>query len=142
MADKVTAYATKQTAPFGAICDRLRTEIQKALPKAAAKMWHGGPVWFLDENPIVGYNATAKSVRLLFWSGQTFDEPLLSPMGKDKAAQATYANLSDIDAGDLRRWLRKSGESIVDYAGIYAAKRANSAAERKPRAPRNAKRPS
>jgi hypothetical protein len=37
-------------------------------------------VWFLDGNPVVGYDKKA-SVRLLFWSGQSFDEAGLHAEG-------------------------------------------------------------
>lgn len=38
------------------ICEALRTEIEKTLPEATSKVWHAHPVWFLDDNPIVGYS--------------------------------------------------------------------------------------
>jgi hypothetical protein len=44
-------------------------------------------VWFLDGNPVVGYSKLKHSVRLLFWSGQSFDEPQLKSEGKFKAAE-------------------------------------------------------
>jgi hypothetical protein len=37
------------------------------------------PVWFLDGNPIAGYSKLKDGVRLLFWSGQSFEEPGLAP---------------------------------------------------------------
>jgi hypothetical protein len=30
--------------------------IDRTLPDASNKIWHGHPVWFLEENPIVGYS--------------------------------------------------------------------------------------
>jgi hypothetical protein len=32
-------------------------------------------VWFIDDNPVVGYSASAKSVNLLFWNGQALGYP-------------------------------------------------------------------
>jgi len=56
------------------ICEVLAGEIDKALPQAENKIWHAHPVWFLEGNPIVGYSKLKSCVRLLFWSGQSFDE--------------------------------------------------------------------
>ena len=39
-----------------AICERLRRVIDEGLPEATAKIWHAHPVWFLDDNPTVGYS--------------------------------------------------------------------------------------
>lgn len=55
-------------------------------------MWHGHPVWFRDGNPIVGYGKLKDSVRLLFWSGRSFDEPELQPKGTFQAAEARYTS--------------------------------------------------
>jgi uncharacterized protein YdhG (YjbR/CyaY superfamily) len=54
------------------ICEQLANEIEKELPEAENKIWHAHPVWFLNGNPIVGYNKLKNCVRLLFWSGQSF----------------------------------------------------------------------
>ena len=57
-----------------ALCDLLGKEIDKGLPEAENKVWHAHPVWFLDGNPVVGYSKLKGGVRLLFWSGQSFEE--------------------------------------------------------------------
>jgi hypothetical protein len=118
------SYARTQDPALGAICAKLQTEIDRALPDASSKIWHGSPVWFIGENPVVGYSVRAKRVDLMFWSGQLFDEPLLRAVGKDKAAQVSIQDCSEIDAGALRRWLEKAGTVVFDYAGMYARKRA------------------
>lgn len=105
-----------------AICTLLHKEINKALPQAESKIWHGHPVWFLDGNPIVGYSKLKDSVRLLFWSGQTFEEPGLQPEGKFKAAEVRYTRLADVDTSSLRRWLQKSAEIQWDYKNIVKRK--------------------
>jgi len=120
----IAAYAVSQTPALAAICDKLQTEIDGALPNATSKIWHGSPVWFIGENPIVGYRVRSERVDLMFWSGQLFDEPLLRPLGKDKAAQITIQG--SFDRVHLRRWLQKAGTIVFDYAGAYARKRANS----------------
>lgn len=55
------------------ICELLMGEINKNLPNAESKIWHAHPVWFLNGNPVVGYSKLKDSVRLLFWSGQSFE---------------------------------------------------------------------
>ena len=57
-----------------AICVGLRQEIEKNLSESTSKVWHGHPVFFLANNPVVGYAKLKDSVQLLFWSGQSFDE--------------------------------------------------------------------
>jgi hypothetical protein len=47
-------------------------------------------------------------VRLLFWSGQTFEEEELKKEGKFKAAEFRCTSADMIDLADLKRWLKKS----------------------------------
>src|SRR6188474_2045887 len=89
-ADEIDGYAKTLSANDVAICRALRTEIDAALPKATSKIWHGSPVWFVGENPVVGYNAARKQVNLLFWSGQSFGDPALKAVGKFAAAQTQF----------------------------------------------------
>jgi hypothetical protein len=117
--DLIAAYSKAQPLEFRTICDRLRTLIESALPQATSKVWHGSPVWFIDENPVVGYNATAKTVKLLFWNGQAFDEPALKPVGKYKAADAAFGAADEIDPKVIRRWLEKSKSDIFDSRAYF-----------------------
>ena len=97
-------------------------EIKKALPKAESKIWHAHPVWFLDGNPIVGYHKLKDSVRLLFWSGQTFEEEGLKPEGSFKAAEVRYTKADQIKKTELKRWLKKSKQIQWDYNNIVKRK--------------------
>jgi hypothetical protein len=125
--DDIDRYATAQSPKNSAICHALRAEIDAALPTAASKVWHGSPVWFIGENPVVGYNVTLKHVNLLFWSGQSFGEPALKAVGKFAAAQTQFTDLPEIDTTTLRRWLKKASTEIFDYHGHLAAQRARRA---------------
>ena len=108
-------YDAAQPPAEAAICRSLRAEIARALPDASSKVWHGAPVWFVGETPVVGYSVPAKGgVALLFWNGQAFGEPELKAMGKFKAAQADFANASEIKVAPLRRWLKKAGTELWD----------------------------
>lgn len=104
------------------ICVLLRTEIEKLLPKATSKLWHGGPVWFIDDNPVVGYSVLKAGVALLFWSGQSFTHPGLSKEGSFKAAEIKYVSASDIKLGDLRKWLKECKTIQWDYKNIVKNK--------------------
>jgi hypothetical protein len=117
--DAIAAYAQAQTLEFRTICDRLRALIDSALPDAVSKVWHGSPVWFIDENPVVGYNATSKTVNLLFWNGQAFDDPALIPVGKHRAAQAAFTSAAEIDPKVIRRWLTKSKSDVLDSKAYF-----------------------
>ena len=122
--DVIEGYARAQSPNDSAICHALRMEIDAAMPKATSKIWHGSPVWFIGENPVVGYNVTPKHVNLLFWSGQLFGETALKSMGKFAAAQTQLTEVSQIDTMALRRWLKKAGTDIFDYHEHFARQRA------------------
>lgn len=118
MNKNIIDYNNRQADGDKTICDLLAEEIQNILPEADNKLWHGHPVWFLDGNPIVGYSKLKDSVRLLFWSGQSFDEKGLSPGGSFKAAEARYTDINQVKVEDLKRWLEKSRLIQWDYKNI------------------------
>lgn len=118
----IAAYNRGQAKADKAVCDFLKREIAKALPKAESKIWHGSPVWFLDGNPIVGYHKLKDGVRILFWSGQSFGEPGLAPEGSFKAAEARFTDVKDIKPAALRRWLAKAKKIQWDYKNIVKRK--------------------
>lgn len=118
----VTSYNNTIAGDDRAICELLCSEIDRSLGEAENKVWHGAPVWFLDGNPIVGYSVRKDSVQLLFWSGQTFDEPGLKPEGKFKAAEARYVNVDEVNKEDLTKWLNKSEKIQWDYKNIVKRK--------------------
>lgn len=118
MKKDIEAYNDSQAADDLAICNRLAEEINRNLPHADSKIWHRHPVWFLDGNPIVGYSKLKNSVRLMFWSGQSFDEPGLTPEGSYKAAEARYTHADQIDTEALKRWLEKAQAIQWDYKNI------------------------
>ncbi|MBK9045197.1 MAG: DUF1801 domain-containing protein [Bacteroidetes bacterium] len=116
------AYNDKQAASDKEICDLLAAEICKHLPNAENKIWHAHPVWFLEGNPVVGYSKLKDSVRLLFWSGQSFDEPGLNNEGSFKAAEARYTNATQVKKADLKRWFKKAETIQWDYKNIVKRK--------------------
>ena len=118
----IQAYNNVQTDEEKEICNLLAVEINKHLTKAENKIWHAHPVWFLDGNPVVGYSKLKNGIRLLFWSGQSFDEPGLQNEGSFKAAEIRYTSARQIIKKDLRRWLKKSKEKQWDYKNIVKRK--------------------
>jgi hypothetical protein len=115
----VAAYDSTQSAAESAICRRLRTEIARALPAATSKVWHGAPVWFIGETPVVGYSVPAKGgVQLLFWNGQAFGDPALKPIGKFKAAQMEFEDAAGIKVTSLRRLLKRAGRELWDVSSV------------------------
>jgi len=118
----IKAYNDEQAPDDAAICNTLAKEIDKQMKDAESKIWHRHPVWFLDGNPVVGYSKLKGSVRLLFWSGQSFDESGLLPEGSFKAAEARYTNKKEINKEDLYRWLEKARAIQWDYKNIVKRK--------------------
>jgi hypothetical protein len=118
-ADLIAAYAQAQPPGFRTMCDLLRELVDMALPNATSKIWHGSPVWFIDDNPVVGYNATVKSVNLLFWNGKALDDPDLEPVGKYGAAQAIFHDVAEIDPKAIRRWLKKARANVFDSKAFF-----------------------
>lgn len=111
-------YNNAQSPSDQEICDLLATEINAALPEAENKIWHAIPVWFLDGNPVVGYSKLKTCIRLLFWSGQSFEEAGLQNEGKFKAAEIRYTAVEQVNKKDLKRWLKKSRDVQWDYKNI------------------------
>jgi len=127
----IKAYNADQSAGDKRICAALAKAIDAHFAKIAGaehKIWHAHPVWFLDGNPIVGYHklkGKGGCIRLMFWSGKSFDEPGLSPVPPDtkfKTAAAHFTAADQIPAKDLRRWLAKSVEIQWDYKNVVKRK--------------------
>lgn len=122
MADTIEAYNNSLVGDEREVAMVLYREINKGLPMAESKIWHAHPVWFLEGNPVVGYSKLKGGIRLLFWSGQSFDEPDLIPEGKFKAAEARYKDAAEINSADLNRWLGKAISIQWDYKNIVKRK--------------------
>lgn len=116
-------FHNAQSPEFREICDVLRADIEHGLPDAESRVWHGHPVWFLDGNPIAGYKNLKGCIRLMFWSGVSFDEPKLKPgTGKFKDASIRYTHVDQIDHNELARWLEKGRSIQWDYKNIVKRK--------------------
>ncbi len=105
------------------ICKRLSACIENELKGAKGKLWHAHPVWFLNDNPVVGYSRQKAGIRLMFWSGADFGEEKLNVRGKKfKDASLFYTSVGQILPDDLKRWLRKSVEIQWDYKNLVKRK--------------------
>lgn len=123
MYKEVQIYNDSQPGEDREICNTLAEEIDRGLPEAESKIWHGHPVWFIEGNPITGYSKQKSGMRLMFWSGADFEEERLNIRGeKFKDASVFYNSISEIDKKDLQRWLEKSREIQWDYKNIVKRK--------------------
>lgn len=123
MNKEIKAYNSKQSALDKKICNLLAEEIDINLKEAESKIWHSHPVWFLDGNPTVGYSKQKAGIRLMFWSGESFEEENLEPgTGKFKDASIFYTSVDEIKVKDLKRWLKKSKSIQWDYKNIVKRK--------------------
>lgn len=123
MTTSIEQYNNSQTHEEQMICRQLAEIITQNLPEAESKIWHAHPVWFINGNPIVGYSKLKNGIRLLFWSGLTFEEEALQAgTGKFKDASITFTAVQDITIADLNRWLQKSKDIQWDYKNIVKRK--------------------
>ncbi len=122
MKKEIQAYNDLQTDVEKEICDLLAKTFYSCLPEAEYKIWHAHPVWFLEGNPVAGYSKLKGGIRLLFWSGQSFEEENLKGEGKFKAAEIRYTSAEQIDLSDLKRWLEKAKDIQWDYKNIVKRK--------------------
>lgn len=114
----IDAYHDAQLPDERAICLALAEHIRNGLPLAVSKVWHGAPVWFLEDNPIVGYWVRKRGVQLLFWSGQSFQTPGLTAEGKFKAADLRVLHVDQLDAAQLAAWLQEAAVKQWDYRNL------------------------
>lgn len=124
MTKEILDYNKAQPAQMQEILETLMKEFDSSLDGATSKLFHRNPAWFLDGNPIVGYYVPASGdrVRVMFWSGQSFDEPGLEVEGSFKAATVDYMPETGVDTEELRRWLQKSKMIQWDYKNIVKRK--------------------
>ena len=122
MHPEILKYNESLGPPDRDICNLLAREIDQALPEAENKIWHAHTVWFLDGNPVVGYSKLKECVRLLFWSGQSFEEEGLNKEGSFKAAEVRYTAVDQVNRQNLKRWLAKARDVQWDYKNIVRRK--------------------
>lgn len=123
MNNNIKTYNETQTPEDQKICDTLAHIIDHELTEATSKIWHAHPVWFLDDNPIVGYSKQKAGWRLLFWSGADFEEEKLHVKGKKfKDASIFFTTVEEINTEELTRWLKKSKEIQWDYKNLSKKK--------------------
>jgi len=74
---------------------------------------------------VAGYWTRKQGVQLMFWSGRSFDEPDLLPIGnvkKFKAVGIIYTDSEELVTKDIKRWLRKAKTIQWDYKNIVKRK--------------------
>lgn len=118
MPSPIALYNNAQAPNEKRVCAALAKLIDKGLPDAEKKVWHGHPVWFDEGNPLVGYAVRKAGVELLFWSGRAFEEPDLLPEGTFQAAHVLYTSPDEIKVTKVARWLKKAKARQWDYKNI------------------------
>jgi len=122
MNQDITTFNNAHSDEDAKICNLLMKQINQVLPEAKSKIWHAHPVWFIEGNPIVGYDKLKDSVRLMFWSGQSFHMEGLAADGSFKAASVRYTDREQIDFELLKQWLEESKNIQWDYKNIVKRK--------------------
>ena len=118
----IQSYNDSQSDEEREICNMLAKIIFENLIGAENKIWHAHPVWFIDGNPVVGYSKLKGGIRLLFWSGQSFDEDTLIAEGSFKAAEIRFSRVEQINPSDIKRYLDKSIKIQWDYKNLIKRK--------------------
>jgi len=123
MNEESIAYNVAQASHEEDICHKLCDILSLHLPDAENKIWHKHPVWFLDGNPIAGYSKIKAGIRLMFWSGASFDEDELKiGSGKFMDASIIYTHIDQIDENDVSRWIEKGRQIQWDYKNVVKRK--------------------
>jgi len=123
MKEEITNYISLLDENYQEIAHRLFETIETNLVSTENKIWHRHPVWFIDGNPIVGFDKLKNGLRLMFWSGASFDEEQLKiGSGKFKDASITYTTLDQVNTDDVKRWVEKSAKIQWDYKNIVKRK--------------------
>jgi hypothetical protein len=122
MDSDIEKYHDGLSAEDRVICEALAATISQQLPEAESKVWHGHPVWFLEGNPVVGYHRLKPGLRVLFWSGQSFPTPGLTPNGSFKAADFQPKSIQELATLPLVSWLEECRTVQWDYNNIMKNK--------------------
>ena len=123
MNSEILTYNQQFSSDDREIVEKLAKIINENLPEAENKIWHSHPVWFLEGNPIVGYSKQKAGMRLMFWSGKSFEDEKLNILGgKFQDASIFFNSVEEINENDLKKWLQKSREIQWDYKNIVKRK--------------------
>ena len=123
MKEEIATYISLLDENYQEIANQLLETIETNLVSTENKIWHRHPVWFIDGNPIVGFDKLKNGLRLMFWSGASFNENQLKiGSGKFKDASITYTSLDQVNTDDVKRWVEKSAKIQWDYKNIVKRK--------------------
>lgn len=122
--DEIAAYHKGFPKAQRQILDLLREELDGMLGRENSKLWHGAPVWFVENNPVAGYSINSRGVCLLFWNGRNFLDVDLIPVGKFFAAEKRYQTLDDIVLPELRNLIKQAQFRIWDSVSFQKEQRA------------------
>jgi hypothetical protein len=116
--NEIEMYIKGLDASIAGVALALAHKFDQALPTSEAKVWHGHPVWFLDENPIVGFSLKKVGLEVLFWSGKSFKVDGLKPVGKYQAAALPITTTDDVESATLTTALEEAIAIQWDYKNL------------------------
>ena len=123
MNPEILTYNQQFSSDDREIVEKLAKIINENFPEAENKIWHSHPVWFLEGNPIVGYSKQKAGMRLMLWSGKSFEDEKFNILGgKFQDASIFFNSVEEINENDLKNWLQKSREIQWDYKNIVKRK--------------------
>ncbi|MDG9678665.1 DUF1801 domain-containing protein [Micromonospora sp. DH14] len=111
----VDDYLAGLDGPLREIGEKLTPIIAAALPAATGAMWHGHPVWGLDnrpgQRPVCLIKAYGSFVTFGLWRGQEIADPSgrLVPGARSMAA-VKLRDLADVDPALFSGWLRAAAD--------------------------------
>lgn len=119
---ELATYHSELTENEQNLCAFLRETFDRELTGATARIWHAHPVWFIDGNPVAGYSSLKDGIRVLFWSGQSFETLGLRAEGKFKAAEIRIRDLEHCKQLPWSAWLQEALQKQWDYKNIVKRK--------------------
>ena len=108
----IEEYIAGLEPPNDVIAEALRAHIDTGLPEADSKVWHGHPVWMINDQPVAGFKAYPSSVTFMLWRGQSVndDTETLQASGSADMATLKIADTDGFDGEALDDWLRQARE--------------------------------
>jgi hypothetical protein len=84
----------------------LRALLDASLRHATGRVYHGHPIWLVDNTMVAGFKTYPKHVTFMLWQGQDITDPTgrLQP-GARRMASVKLASVADVDEVAFAAWL-------------------------------------
>lgn len=106
----VEDYVASLTGPVHDVAQALQELIESGLDDAEPSIWHGQPVWKVDDVPVAGFKAHGDYVTFMLWRGQDIADSSgrLQPSGSAQMATVKLQDITDHDTDLLLDWLNQA----------------------------------